>query len=224
MVAVVAVLGDRAPAAAPVGSAAPNAATNLLANGAFEAADPGHADTPLAWDRPDGLGIQWTAAPASADGTDRGKAIRMDTRVSERDMEASWRTAGLDQWHIPNAAPDPIAATYGLSLYSTPVPATTNHGYRVAFDVLAPGGGGAKVWVRGYAPTADGTLRRCYETVVHCRPKPGEWCREERVFTPAKSRADIRELRVMLYAYWPAGVYWFDNVRLEPVAPAGANP
>lgn len=192
-------------------------ATNLVANGSFETADPGKPGKPLGWDLPDGLGIQWTEAPTTQDGLARGKAIRMDTQVSEKDMVASWRKAGLDQWDIPKAADNPIAATYGLSYYSTAVPATTNHAYRIAFDVLAPGGG-AKVWVRGYAPGRDGTLRRCYETVVHCRTTPGEWQREERVFQPAKSRADIRELRVMLYAYWPAGVYWFDNVRLEPVA------
>jgi hypothetical protein len=213
-VAATAVAADMTAAALP--AAAPT--TNWVANGTFDAADPERPAKPLAWDLPDGLGIQWTNAPAGADGIDRGKAIRMDTRVSERDMVASWRRAGLDQWDIPNAAPDPVAATYGLSYYSIPIPATTNHRYRIAFDVYAPGGG-AKVWVRGYAPTRDGTLRRSYETVVHCRPKPNEWCHEERVFSPAKSRADIRELRVMLYAYWPAGVYWFDNVRLEAVAP-----
>jgi hypothetical protein len=25
-------------------------------------------------------------------------------------------------------------------------------------------------------------------------------------------------MRVMLYAYWPPGVYWFDNVAIEPVS------
>lgn len=197
-------------------------ATNLVANGTFEAADPAKPGQPLGWDLPDGLGVQWAEAPVSRDGAARGKAIRLDTRVSERDMVASWRKAGLSQWDIPKADDGPVAATYGLSYYSVAVPASTNHAYRVAFDVLAPGGG-AKVWVRGYAPVRDGTLRRCYETVVHCRTTPGEWQREERVFQPAKSRADIRELRVMLYAYWPAGVYWFDNVSLEPVPPASPD-
>jgi hypothetical protein len=27
-------------------------------------------------------------------------------------------------------------------------------------------------------------------------------------------------MRVMLYAYYPAGIYWFDNVTLEPLATA----
>ncbi|WP_302453860.1 hypothetical protein [Victivallis vadensis] len=29
-------------------------------------------------------------------------------------------------------------------------------------------------------------------------------------------------MKVRIYAYWPAGVYWFDNVRLEEITPAEA--
>jgi hypothetical protein len=197
---------------------AAGAATNLVANGDFERADPADARRPAGWELPDGLGVRWEPAPETGDGVARGRAIRMDTRVSERNMVARWRETGLTQWIFAAPGGGPIAATYGLSYYAADVPATTALCYRVSFDVLAPGGG-AKVWVRGDAPMRDGTLRRAYETVVHCRPEPGVWTRVERVFSPAKSGRDIRRLRVMLYAYWPAGVYWFDNLRLEAVPP-----
>jgi hypothetical protein len=41
------------------------------------------------------------------------------------------------------------------------------------------------------------------------------------VFSPTRVRPEVTEMRVMLYAYWPPGVYWFDNVRIEPAADEG---
>ena len=35
---------------------------------------------------------------------------------------------------------------------------------------------------------------------------------------------EVTEMKVMLYAYWPPGLYWFDNVTIEPVADATALP
>ena len=30
-------------------------------------------------------------------------------------------------------------------------------------------------------------------------------------------RPGVSEMKVMLYAFWPPGVYWFDNLTIEPV-------
>ncbi len=201
-------------------AAAAAPAANLVVNGGFEQADPAAPGRPLGWDLPDGLGVQWAPVPAGMDGAARGRAIRMDTRVSERAMEARWREKGLDTWHIPDAAGNAIADTYGLSFYSAPFPVSSGTTYRVRFRLRKERGGeGAKVWVRGYGELR-GALRRLYETVVFCRGEGGKWLSFEQEFSPTKHRPAVTEMRVMLYAYYPPGVYWFDEVAVEPVPPA----
>ncbi len=182
-------------------------ASEGVVNGGFEtdAANGG----PRGWDMPDGLGVR--RAPDS-DAAGHGMIILMDTRVSEREMVAQWKRAGIDKWDIPNPAANPIADTYGLSFYSDPFPAVSGAVFRLSFDYK--GAGGAKVWVRGYG-RVRGELRRVYETWAPCQCRGGEWTRNERIFHPKSSAAEIVEYRVMLYAYYPPGLYAFDNIRVE---------
>lgn len=183
-----------------------------VVNGGFEAADAGAA--PLGWDLPDGLGVRWVT---DSDSAGHGKIILMDTRVSELDMAAQWKREGITKWDVPNPAPAPIANTYGLSFYSEPFPPPGGPACRLSFDYK--GAGGAKVWVRGYG-RVRGELRRVYETWAGCRGRAGEWTRNEMVFHPKSAAAEIVEFRVMLYAYYPPGLYAFDNVRVERVGTA----
>ena len=187
------------------------AADPVVPNGDLEQADPDDATRPWHWDRPDGLGVQWVPGP----GAGHGKAIRMDTAISEKDMVAQWRKVGITKWDIPNAAGNAIAATYGLSFYSDTIPVVSGQAYRVSFDYKGPGGGG-KLWVRGYGEFRGRTRRR-YETIVNCRVPNSEWNRLSQCFHPTRLRPLVTEMKVMLYAYWPPGVYWFDNVTIDPV-------
>lgn len=307
----------------------------LLANGGFETPRADGAG-PAQWDRPDGLGVQWVEEPG------HGRVIRLDTAVSEQEMVKQWQKVGLDdQWNIPKPAAGPVAATYGLSFYSRPVPVKSGQAYRIAFDFR--GQGGAKVWVRGYgmrraspqfktthirdwskwlallaatreAPDTPGHLlwqcfaaetqaairargakhpvppdlrhrvvkalnawlpsreahrqkawqgvtltgpdgelqqraregtltradtmrlnrylceaawpalitpsrerRRLWETYVQCRTQGGAWHHFRQVFHPTRHRPAVSEMKVMLYAYWPPGVYCFDNLIIEPI-------
>jgi len=191
-------------------TSAPNA--SVLPNGDFEKADAVDRAKPIGWDKPDGLGIQWVNAPGEPG---RGKVIRMDTAVSEKAMVNQWRKMGITQWNIPQPAGNPIAETYGLSYYSVPVPVRAGQAYQVSFDFKGPAGG--KVWVRGWG-MYQGEKRRRYETIVFCRGKENQWTTFRQTFHPTRNRPEVTEMRVMLYAYYPAGVYWFDNVRLEPVS------
>jgi hypothetical protein len=189
------------------------AGVNLLPNGDFEKANPSDPRRPWHWDLPDGLGVQWLTAP----GTGHGKAIRMNTAISERDMVAQWRKMGLSQWDIPNPAGNAIADTYGLSFYSDAIPVKSGMAYRVSFDFKGHSGGG-KLWVRGWG-MFEGERRRRWETIVFCRSKGNEWTHFEQDFHPTKHRPEVTEMKVMLYSYHPAGEYWFDNVKIEPIAP-----
>ncbi|HTV42406.1 MAG TPA: hypothetical protein VMF08_17695 [Candidatus Sulfotelmatobacter sp.] len=187
-------------------------AGGILANGDFETADAADPARPAGWDRVDGLGVQWTQAPDAA----HGRAIRMDTSISERDMQAQWIKTGLTNiWNIPKPGDNSIAETYGLSLYSAAMPVKPGQAYRITFDFRGPGGG-AKVWVRGYG-MFHGEMRRRYETYFSCKGDSSGWTTCSQIFHPTKFRPEVSEMKVMLFAYYPAGVYWFDNVRIEPV-------
>jgi hypothetical protein len=200
---------------APVCASLASAATNLVVNGDFERANPTNACQPLAWGIPDGLGVQWTNAPGG------GHGMRFDTRQSEFDMVASWRRAGLtNEWNIPRPGIYPIAETYGLSFYSAVFPVVSGVSYRVSCDRL--GAAGAKLWVKGYG-MFEGRMTQRYQTAIKSNSRQDEWSRIEAVVHPTRQRPEVTEARVMLYAYHPPGVYWFDNVRVEPVEEAAAR-
>ena len=187
-------------------------AEEILANGNFEKADDNDSAKPASWDRVDGLGVQWIKSPDGA----HGRAIRMDTSLSEQAMQAQWIKTGLTNiWNIPKPEKNPIAETYGLSLYSAPMPVKPGQAYRITSDFK--GHGGAKVWVRGYG-MFQGERRRRWETYVACHAKGDGWTTCSQIFHPTKFRPDVTEMKVMLFAYHPPGVYWFDNVRIEPVS------
>jgi hypothetical protein len=140
----------------------------------------------------------------------------MDTRISEQAMQAQWIKTGLTNlWNIPKPEKNAIAETYGLSLYSDPMPVKAGQAYRITFDYMGPDGG-AKVWVRGWG-MFQGEKRRRWETTVTCHCKDGGWTPNSQVIHPTKARPEVTEMKVMLFAFYPAGVSWFDNVRLEPV-------
>jgi len=185
---------------------------SLVPNGDFEE---GAGGVPAAWDKPDGLGVVWAAAPER-----EGRAIRLDTSVSERAMQASWARSGLtNQWSIPKPAGNAIADTYGLSFYSTNVPCASGAAYRIACDTRGPGP--VKVWVRGYGPFRGRRVRR-YEAVMNCASGADAWRTTTMEFNPTARRPEVDELRVMLYAWYPPGIYWFDRVRLERIDAAPA--
>ena len=187
---------------------------NILQNGDFEKQDPQDSEKPLHWEKPDGLGIQWLEAPFSS--LKKNKAICMDTSISEIEMVKQWKEKG-SEWNIPDPQKNPVAATYGLSYYSDPVSVLPNQDYSISFDVYSPiKKKGAKVWVRGYTEE-KGKKRRIYETVVHCRIHARQWQHFSQVFHPTRYRKEVKEIRVMLYAYWPPGKYWFDNIQILPV-------
>ncbi len=69
----------------------------------------------------------------------------------------------------------------------------------------------------------DGQKTRLYEGKVECTGS-AQWQHFTGVFHPTKYNPNVTEFKIMLYAYWPDGVAWFDNVKLEavdePAAPA----
>ena len=92
--------------------------------------------------------------------------------------------------------------------------------YRISFDFKGDGGGVAKVWARGYGQYR-GELRRRYETYVNPRGADAAvWRHFSQEFTPTRHRPGVSEMRVMLYAFWPPGIYRFDNLHIESIKPS----
>jgi hypothetical protein len=185
----------------------------VVSNGDFEQSDPIHPGKPAHWDLPDGLGVQWTDAPNLPGQPSHGKAIRMDTSQTEKAMVASYAKAGLTQWIFPKPADNTIAETYGLSLYSEAIPVVPGKTYRVTFDYMSEKGTAGKLWFRAYADV-NGEKKRVYEGTVDCASK-GAWKQFTGVFHPTKYRPNVGEFKIMLFAYYPPGVAWFDNIRVE---------
>jgi hypothetical protein len=188
---------------------------SLLPNGDFERADPAHPGKAAHWDLTDGLGVQWTDAPSVPGAAQHGKAIRMDTTQTEQAMVASYVKAGLTQWVFPKPADNPIAETYGLSLYSEAMPVVAGKTYRVTFDYMAEKGTSGKLWFRAYA-NVNGEKKRVYEGTIDCGGSGG-WKQFIGVFHPTKYRPNVDEFKIMLFAFYPPGVAWFDNVHVEAV-------
>jgi hypothetical protein len=193
----------------------------VLPNGDFSQADPAHAGKAAHWDLTDGLGVQWTEAPGVPGGAPQGKAIRMDTSVTEKAMVESYTKAGLTQWVFPKPVGDAVALTYGLSLYSEAVPVAPGKTYRVTFDYMSEKGTAGKLWFRAYGDV-NGEKKRVYEGYVDCG-STGAWKQFTASFHPTKYRPNVSEFKIMLFAYYPPGVAWFRNVRVEAMDEGGGE-
>jgi len=188
----------------------------------------GTGDRPLGWDRVDGLTTLWIQSP---DGGERGRVLQMDTRILGSQASRWWQ-----RWRdgaTASDAPEPtysrpphydsVGAGAGVYYASDYYPVAPRRRYRISVDVRGPSRGSVgapKVFVKGYGlvGSASGVRREIWRTYVACRNAKGKWRHYWQRFQPAE---DVRWLRIVLYAHWPADVYYWDNVRLtiEPHAP-----
>lgn len=246
--------GTMLPAGETYSQPYPADAVNLLPNGDYEA--PNEAgDGPAHWQRPDGLVVHWVDDPAG----ERGKVIRIDTDVYQRQAYAWWvqryvHGAALNL--APKKQPtsgnkyDTIGGLDGGWYWSDPIPVKQGGAYRVFVDARGPK---AKVFLRGYEdkphvsfgdespavqqlfrgprgePTEDEDGRpvryrlRYRYTTWFAVGGSDDWKTYSHLQTRHPNNREITEnvrwVRVMLYPYWPADVYWFDHVRVVEVPP-----
>jgi len=195
---------------------------NLVPNGSFQKGKL----APEGWQQPDNLTTFWAVRP----GGERGdKCIMVDTDVYEAEVK---------EWHErrkrnPNARPpkktpptgekyNTIAGTYGVPFWSDEIPVRKGAAYRISADVKGTSKGDSfpKVFVKGFADI-KGRPRKVYEFYLACRNTTGEWqSYTSRPFHPSRTigrNPTADRMKVMLYAYWPPGAYYFDNIRIEEV-------
>jgi len=82
-----------------------------------------------------------------------------------------------------------------------------------------------KLFIRGYGDVG-GEKRVVYDAylALRCKTRGEKWEHNVRIVTiPTDASAPVRFVRLMLYAYWPPGFYWFDNVTMKEVAPEPAG-
>ena len=169
-------------------------APNLVKNPGFEQADPS-GNGPAHWQA---LEKQMAWAP-HPDGP--GKALKYDM----------------------NAA---TAGSYGLDFYSDWIQIEAGATYRFScrYKTLAPT---PKIFLKGYHPfEATGGYpaqrRETYRRQVHPAGRKNQWNRVTADFIPEATRPEHTPtfLKIDLYAYWPAGVIFWDDIVLKKVRDA----
>jgi len=81
-----------------------------------------------------------------------------------------------------------------------------------------------KVFVKGYR-LLKGEMREVWRAPMHCRTSPKEWRTFSWAAPKVPSRYGVQEVRIVVYCYWPPGVYEIDDVRFwreEVSAPSAA--
>jgi len=212
---------------------------NLIKNHSFEQG----RYWPFDWDPTDGLGIFWV--PGGSDGKRCVKLytdvldeqwVKWNDKVLKIVEEASKRTGGQPQklpknpvpdapHRAPTAPPyyDTVAGLHGIHYRSGMVKVAPGAIYRVSVDARADTHGEPKVFTKGFFRWR-GLMRNAGRAPMTLYGCGKQWKRFARVFTPADWKSTLNDkpvspefLQVQLYAYWPVGNYYFDNVRLEIV-------
>ncbi|MFQ6047754.1 MAG: hypothetical protein ACE5K7_00135 [Phycisphaerae bacterium] len=225
------------PARAPAGPEPP-AGPAINRNSGFEL---GRGDRPDGWERIDGLTTFWLDDPT---GAGRGKVLKMDTRILQSQASqwwAKWRAgAAASQAPAPLLSKPPfynsVAGQHGAHFYSAFYRIEPGRQYRISADLKGSSTTGcfAKVFVKGYSLVGPAAgpgrpeRREVWRTYLACRNPDNAWRHYWQRFRPDN---DVQWLRIVLYAHWPPGIYYWDNVRLsaEPgvtsrSAPAGSPP
>lgn len=200
--------------------AAAAAEKDLVPNGAFEQGKDGKPD---AWQAPDDLCTFWVRAPQG-----KGKCIKIDTDVLRVEFLA--RQKEMERTPVPPAAPksptkepkyDTVAGVEGVRYMSDWIEIAPGRSYRLDVDCRVDGGAKTpKVFVKGYFedPRRPPELRRRvkYEKYLNCAADE-KWRTFSMTCAPTARTPDVKWVRVIIFAYWPPGTYYFDNVRLAPV-------
>ncbi|MBE3069716.1 MAG: hypothetical protein IMZ66_05720 [Planctomycetes bacterium] len=169
-------------------------APNLVKNPGFEQAAPG-GNGPACWQAVEPQ-MAWVANPEGP-----GKVLKYDMN-------------------------EDIAGGYGLDFYSDWIPIEPGATYRFScrYRSLAPT---AKIFLKGYHAfeAQDGYAaqrRETYRRQVHPSGPGGQWNSVTADFVPESTQPDQMPtfLKVDLYAYWPAGVIYWDDVVLKKVRDA----
>jgi hypothetical protein len=204
----------------------PTVGPELVKNGDFEKGDA----SPEGWQKIDGLTTFYAAEGQT------GKGLKINTDVYH-DEWVAWQKKVKDGAVAADAPPptptkgakyDTVAGVYGVAYFSDPIPVQPGKAYKVSVSYRGMSGGifFPKLFIRGYGDV-QGEKRVVYDAYLALRSKTQgqSWESNVRIIEiPKDAKVPVEFVRLMLYAYWPPGTYWFDNVSLKEVAPGAAIP
>ncbi len=133
-------------------------------------------------------------------------------------------------WVVEMTGDNPLMGTYGTDLTGGLIEFEPNTRYRCT-GYARSDGPNMKVFVKGYATIKRRNKGRIetLEDVVYQMRKDLEPSKDWKPFnldfdvTPAAVFSDhqhrVQYLRITLWAYWPRGTCWFDDIRFEEVGP-----
>ncbi len=229
--------------------AAGAAETDLLVNGAFEKGKDGKPD---AWQLPDGLCTFWEKAPGGKCIRIDTDVLRDEFLARQKEVDAFLEAAkgkeregkeakGKDSNRkgptpLPPAKPksptkepkhDTVAGVEGVSYASDFIEITPGQDYRLEVDCRTDGGAKTpKVFVKGYfldpKRPPEYQKRQKYEKYLICNACE-KWQTSSMVCSPTAKTPDVKWVRVIIFAYWPPGTYYFDNIRLVPAPKTGGR-
>jgi hypothetical protein len=191
------------------------AGENLVRNGHFDEGE----TTALHWEAADGL----TTFYEMEEG--HGRIVRMDTLV-DRDQALEWAKAFKADPTLKAPVKKPISpksygsigGNEGVMLDSELIDAKPGQNYKLTADFK--GDGKPFIWIKGFLvhPKRQ-TLVDAYQTRLEPgRPSRIEWRTFSIGFNPT-GNPRVTKFKVRLYSYWPNGLYYFDNIRVEEITP-----
>jgi hypothetical protein len=189
------------------------AGENLVKNGNFDEGE----EFALHWERADGL----TSFFENEEG--RGRIVKMDTLV-DRDQALAWAKAFKADTTLKPPKKTPIkqksygsiGGNEGVMLDSELIDAKPGQDYKLTVDYK--GDGKPFVWIKGFLihPKRK-VLVDAYQTRLEPgKPSKTEWRTFSIGFNPTKNPR-VTKFKVRLYSFWPNGLYYFDNVKVEKI-------
>lgn len=153
----------------------------------------------------------------------------LSDHVSWVPSEGSGASGKMIRFTIPAA----VAESTGVLYYSdfVPIEEGATYQFRCRWRSTAPA---AKVFIKGYdelagpyaaksAGASNRQKREVYRSQQNLKGDPGTWNVQSENFTPRHAQYHPKWVRIMLYAYFPAGVVEWDDVELRLVKPAGGT-
>ncbi len=155
----------------------------------------------------------------------KGMCVKFDTDV----YKTEWRKRYDELKADPTAKPwaktqtvekkkyKTIGAIDGVRVVSRRIYYKKDATYRLTIELKQMQGTSLKVFVKGYKKIR-GRERQVYKAALFCdaeKEKIGEWVTYTRTVSPGKTPATVPEyLKVHVWAYWPRGIVYVDNVLL----------
>ncbi len=186
---------------------------NLLENGSFDYGE----KTPDSWEPANGLTSFYINEPG------RGRIVKMDSRIS-RMQALDWMKqfkanpdAAPPQPVIPKNELDSIASNEGVWLDSGFIKVNPGQNYKLSVDFK--GTASPIVWIKGFMlhPVRKDYADAYQTRLVPDNPDKEKWKTFSIGFNPTAKSPKVEKIKVRIYAFWPPGIYYFDNVRVEEI-------